>query len=162
MTEQMQRRAVSFQNLDELIQDVQTLHAAGYTSVGNWDLSQACGHLNEWMRYPMDGFPQAPWPMRLLMATLRNTIAPRMMRKVLAESAMKPGNPTIPSTVPAKGGDEANAVDKLCETARRLADHPGPFHASPMFGDLDRESLVKLQLIHCAHHLSFLVPNPSA
>ena len=67
-------------------------------------------------------------------------------------------NPTLRETIPAPAGDEAAAVARLGAVARRLQDHQGPFHASPLFGDLDHPTLVKLNVIHSAHHLSFLVP----
>jgi hypothetical protein len=36
--------------------------------------------------------------------------------------------------------------------------HAGPFRESPLFGMVDKETLVRLHRIHTAHHLSFLVP----
>ena len=45
---------------DQVSEDVRRLAAHGYTAHGNWNLSQVCGHLNDWMRFPMDGYPKAP------------------------------------------------------------------------------------------------------
>ena len=79
-------------------------------------------------------------------------------RQILQERSMPSNNPTLRETVPAAGGDEAVAVGRLAEVARRLQNHQGPFHASPLFGDLDHDTLVKLNVIHAAYHLSYLVP----
>ena len=64
----------------------------------------------------------------------------------------------------ATGYDRAGTWD-LSQVCGHLAtgmefpiDHTGPLHPSPMFGSLDREQLYRLQLIHCAHHLGFLLP----
>ena len=157
MSEQ-QRRTLSFQNLGKVADDVRALHADGYTAVGNWDLSQVCGHLVEWMRFPMDGFPESRFPMNWLFAIMRITMGRRILRKILAGDSMKSGGPTLPATVPETGGDEAGAVRSLCDTIARLQTHDGPLHPSPVFGDIDLQTLTKLQLIHCAHHLSFLLP----
>jgi hypothetical protein len=65
----------------------------------------------------------------------------------------------MPATIPRPDDmPDPEAVKKLVATVDRFKRHQGPFHASPLFGVLDRETLEKLQLIHCAHHLSFLVP----
>ena len=54
------------------------------------------------------------------------------------------------------------APDAYERAVDRLLTHPGPFRESPLFGYLDRETLVQLHRIHTAHHLSFLVPKPAA
>ncbi len=158
MSNQEQRRSLSFQKLDEAAEDARTLLSNGYSSAGSWDLSTTCGHLVEWMRFPMDGFPRTAFPMRVILAVMRVTVGPRMLRKVLAEKTMKSGIPTAPATVPAGGGDASTAVQELCETIRRLQTHEGPLHPSPLFGEMDRQTAIQLQLVHCAHHLSFLLP----
>ena len=158
MPDQPQPRTLSFNDLDEVLTDVRALHAAGYTAVGNWDLAQACGHLNDWMRFPMDGFPRAPLAMRMMLGLLRITMGRRMLRKILADGSMKRGAPTMPETVPEHGGDQDAAVKQLCATIERWQSFDGPYHTSPLFGDMDRETATRLQLIHCAHHLSLLLP----
>ena len=150
MSEECKRRVLSFQNLGDVIKDVRALHARGYVAVGVWDLAQACGHMNEWMRFPLDGFPKPPWPMRLALSTMRLTVGRRMLRKILEAGTMGSGNPTIPDTVHPPGGDESVAVDNFCATVDRLESFSGPIHPSPLFGEMDRETLVRLQLIHCA------------
>ena len=71
---------------------------------------------------------------------------------------MPAGNPTIRETIPPPGGDEAAAVEQLREVVAMFQAHTGPYHPSPFFGALDRESCTQMQLVHCAHHLSFLIP----
>lgn len=152
------RRNLSFSDLDAVIRDAESLRAGGYERVGNWDLAQTCRHLADWMRYPVDGFPRAPLPVRLMLWAIRHTIGRRELRRLLESGAMTSGRPTLRDTIPAPGGDEKEAVEKLREAVTRLQGHGGQRYSSPIFGEIDRETLISLQLIHCAHHLSFLTP----
>jgi hypothetical protein len=153
---------LNFSDLNAVVRDAEALAAGGYEKAGNWDLAQVCGHLAEWMRYPMDGFPKAPLPVRAILWVMRHTVGPRMLRRFFAERAMPSGGRTMPETVPPPGGDEAAAVERLRQVAERFQAYTGPLHPSPLFGALDRDAATQLQLIHCAHHLSFLIPKKGA
>jgi hypothetical protein len=110
------------------------------------------------MSFPLDGFPRPPLPMRLMLWTMRNTVGKRKLREMLAGGAMPAGLPTLRETVPARGGDAKAAVERLCAVVLRFCSHEGELHPSPVFGEMDRETLAQLQLLHCSHHLSFLIP----
>jgi hypothetical protein len=70
---------------------------------------------------------------------------------------MPSGRMTLAETIPAPG-DDATGIERLRRAVARFRDHVGRFHASPLFGELDRATWEQLQLVHCAHHLSFLLP----
>ena len=159
MTPPPARRDLTFADFDDVIGDANALLRTGSTRVGRWDLAQTCGHLAEWLHYPVDGFPPMPAPARLLMALLRNTVGPRLLRKTLSTQALPSRSPTIPQSVPAEGGDARAAVDRLAEAIERFRRHEGPYRPSPLFGAMDRATTTRLQLIHCAHHLGHLIPN---
>ena len=72
------KRQLKFNNFDELMAEVNLLKDRGYVSNGNWNLSQTCGHLAEWMRFPMDGFPVPPLPIKVIMWLMKVTVAPGM------------------------------------------------------------------------------------
>jgi hypothetical protein len=150
------RRDLKFADLAEAVRDAQALRAGGYVQAGRWDLAQVCGHLADWLSFPLDGFPRPPAAVRLLLWLLRHTIGRRELRRTLAEGRMPAGRQTIQETVPPPGGDEAAAVERFAQTAGRFEAHTGPLHPSPLFGELSREQWRQLQLIHCAHHLGFL------
>ena len=152
------RRLLTFATLDEAVRDAEQLLANGYERAGNWDLSQCCHHLTEVMTYPLDGFPPFGFPMNVGVWLLKVTWARRWLRKVLATGVWPTGTPTDERTVPAAGGDDAAGVARLRTAVGRLLSHAGPLRASPLFGMLDRETLVELHRIHTAHHSSFLVP----
>ncbi len=154
----LERRALTFATLDEVIEDAERLRDHGCDAAGRWDLAQACLHVAEWMRFPLDGFPKAAFPVNGILWLLRHTAGRRILRRATAGGAMPAGGPTDPRTVFRPGGDPVAAVAKLSQCVERLKLSQGPFHPSPLFGALDKETLVKLNLAHAALHLSFLIP----
>lgn len=152
------RRTLKFDSLDEIVRDAEQLLAAGYNRVGKWDLAQACGHVSEWMRYGMDGFPRAPWFLRPMFWLLRNTVGGRIFRRSLATLKMPDGAPTAPESVPQPDGDAAAAVARLKEIVKRMKAFPGEPIRSPFLGRMTRDEWVKLHLMHAGHHLGFLIP----
>jgi hypothetical protein len=65
----------------------------------------------------------------------------------------------MPETVKAPdAATDAEAVQKFAETVERFRRHGGALHPSPLFGTMTREEHARLQAIHAAHHLGFLIP----
>jgi len=151
------RRTLSFDTLDAAVRDAETLLAKGYDKAGSWDLGQVAGHLANWMTYPVDGFPKAPLPVAMMLGLIRRTLGRKMFESYLAKG-MPAGKPTMTQSVPEPGGDPAAAVARLKAAAGRFRTHTGDIVPSPLFGKLTKDEALKLQLAHCAHHLSFLVP----
>jgi hypothetical protein len=152
-----QRRKMAFASLDEVVADAENLLAKGYEKVGNWDLAQVAGHLAEWMRFPVEGFPKAPLLIRPVLWLVRITAGRRMRENILA-TGFPAGGRTMPETVPPPGGDPAAAVARLRQSVERLKAFTGPIVPSPLFGAMTKDEAVRLQLAHSAHHLSFLIP----
>lgn len=155
---EVEKRPLKFNDFDELIADVQTLANHGYESKGNWTLGQACGHIADWMRFPMDGFPKPPMVMRIIFWFMKVTVGPSMKRKIMKDG-FKGGMPTAPETVPdAVAYSDSDGVEKLKETINRLSGYAGELLPSPLFGPMDKETLVKVSLLHAEHHLGYLEP----
>jgi hypothetical protein len=153
-----QRRPLVFNDLDEVVRDAEALLAGGYEKAGNWDLAQLAGHLAEWLRFPVEGFPKAPAPIRAVFWVIRRLFGRKKLLTYLETKSFPAGKPTFPETVPPTGGDPREAVEKLRRSVERLKGHTGPIVPSPLFGDMTRDEAVRMQLVHAAHHLSFLVP----
>ena len=153
-----ERRQLKFASLDEAVRDAEQLLASGYEQAGNWDLTQCCHHLAVLMDYPIDGFPKFSFPLNVGSWLLKQTVAHRYLNRVLESGVWPAGSPTDKRTVPSTGGNDEEAVARLKQAAERLQSHTGSFQPSPLFGMLDKETLLKLHRIHTAHHLSFLVP----
>jgi hypothetical protein len=155
----MSRRTLVFATLDDAVTDAETLLAKGYDKTGQWNLGQCCGHLANWLGYAMDGFPKAPPPIRLLMWVARNSMGPGILKKIVADGGTMPsGRPTAPQSVPAADADDREGVARFRETVERVNRFAGTPRPSPFFGPMDRDTWVKLNCVHAAHHLSFLTP----
>jgi hypothetical protein len=153
------RRHLTFATLGDAVRDAEQLLARGYERAGTWGLAHCCHHLAVLMGWPIDGFPPMSAPRRVAAWVLNHTVARRWLRRVLDTGVWPTGTPTDGRTFPPPGCTEAEAVAMLRRATDRLLAHAGPFRPSPLFGLLDKEALVRLHLIHTAHHLSFLVPN---
>lgn len=152
------QRELQLNSLDALRHELARLLENGYTTRGSWDLAQTCKHIECWMRYPMDGFPKAPFPINLLLMVLKLTVGRRTFRSLLTTRKMKAGMPTMPETVFQPDADERAAVQQLLQTVDRFEKFQGPVHPSPLMGRMTVSECLQLQLTHCAHHLAFLEP----
>jgi hypothetical protein len=155
-------RRLQFATLDRVVVEIEQLHQAGYEQAGNWNLSQICEHLADWMSYPMDGFPPTPFAAKLVLAAMRMTMGKKMLNDFITSQSLKPNSPTLPQSIHAADGDEAASVRRLKEMIQRLTEHRGKIHPSPLFGPLSRAELIALQLAHCVHHLNFLIPKATS
>ncbi|MCB1305410.1 MAG: DUF1569 domain-containing protein [Leptospiraceae bacterium] len=153
-----ENRGLNFKSLDDVIEEVRRLAKGGYNKKGNWDLGQMCSHLADWALYPIDGYPSAPAPIRAVLALIRITSGKKQLKKVLENRGFGKGSPTMKESVPSDTLDEEAQIQRLADALHRLDQHPGPFHASPLFGDLDRSTWIEMNLIHAEHHLAYLEP----
>ena len=159
MAKQDPRRELKFESLDDVVAEAQRLLENGYQARGNWSLGQTCFHLKEWARFPMDGFPTPPWFMRAIFGSMKWLGLIARMKQSILESGFKPGTPTAPDTVPTRDAvANAEGVQQLAEVIERMKSFSGNLHASPLFGDMDRETHIRVTLLHAEHHLGFLWP----
>lgn len=153
----IERRTLTFATLDEIVDDAEHLLTKGYDRAGNWDLAQAAGHVSEWLRFPIEGFPKVPIFIRPVLWLMRVMGGKGMLEKIL-RNGFEPGGRTMNETVPAAGGDAAAAVAKLRAMVEKWNQHTGDVFPSPLFGAMTRDTALQLQLRHAAHHMSFLIP----
>lgn len=154
----MTRRQLRFDTLAAAVRDAETLLANGYDKTGNWTLAQCCGHVANWLSYPLDGFPKIPLFLQPVMWLMRKTVGRPKYEQYVREQSFPAGKPTIPQSVPTATDEDAAAVAKLRAAVERYEAHTGTLHPSPLFGPLTKDEARKIQLVHAAHHLSFLVP----
>jgi hypothetical protein len=152
------KRQLKYNDFDEMMADVNSLLLDGYISNGNWTLAQACGHVSEWMRFPIDGFPTPPLYLRIIFWFIRVTIGSGMKQKILSDG-FADGMPTAPETVPkADAMSDREAVAQLQRTADRVMAYDGELMPSPLFGKMDKQTHIKVSLLHAEHHFSYLEP----
>jgi hypothetical protein len=158
MQEKRPRRNLVFGNFDEVLADAENLREKGYSKAGNWDLAQVCGHVAAWIRFATDGYPRQGCFMGQIFWLMRHTIGRMILKSVIREGKMRDGTPTMPATVSEPGGDDALAVADLKDAVAKFHQHAGEYHPSMLFGRWTREECLKLNLVHAAHHLSYLIP----
>lgn len=152
------KRQLTYNSFDEMMADVNLLLDHGYISNGNWTLAQACGHVADWMRFPLDGYPTPPFFMRVIFWMMKVTVGPGMKKKILAEG-FKGGMPTAPETVPKPDAlSDQQAVEQLQQTVDRVRAYNGVLLPSPLFGESDKATHEKVSLLHAAHHFGYLEP----
>lgn len=145
------RRQLDFHSFDEVLADVDRLHRGGYAKAGNWALGQICDHLGYFMEAGLTGAQfRVPWLLKVLFGRA-------VLKRILTQRRMKEGVFTPQKPLPAPGGDEAAAVARFRQVVDRFA-KAADYQPSPFFGPMTPEQAREVQLIHCAHHLSFLVP----
>ncbi len=158
----MERRRLEFTTLDDAVRDARALLHSGYEQVGQWDLAQVLGHCQDWLRFPLDGYPRPIFPINLLLWLAKVTVGAGMRKKIIEARAFKARTATMPETVKQPNiVSDAEAVEQLERTVERFKSHRGALHASPLFGKMSYEEHRELQVIHLQHHLSFLVPKSS-
>jgi hypothetical protein len=151
-------RRLRLATLDNVVAEVERLHRDGYSQAGDWDLSQICEHLSDWMSYPMDGFPPIPFHMKMLLSAIRAVRGKKDMHAFIESQSLPKNQPTLPASVHAPDKNEAESVLRFKSMIDRLKEYRGTIHRSPLFGKLDRNELIALQTAHSVHHLNFLIP----
>ena len=159
MAKKQALRSLRLGSLDELLAEAKRLLESGYQMDGNWNLAQACLHISDWLRFPIDGYPKMNFVMSGMMRLARWLYGRRLAKRLLAGEPFPAGNPTVPETVaqPDAFQDE-QAVARLEEVIQRFQAHDGPWFESPFFGPLEKADLEKVHTAHGALHLSFLRP----
>jgi hypothetical protein len=147
---------MQFRDHNELVQEINRLHQNGYQKVGNLDLAQICDHCSYFVEGTLDGHTfRVPWLLKVLFGRMA-------LRRTMKTKRIKPGLPSPQKPMPAPGGDEVKAMARLHHAMERLKAHSGEMHPSPFFGYLTPQEWREFHLIHCAHHLGFLVPKATA
>lgn len=145
------RRDLKFETIDRVMPDVDRL-IEGYTTVGKWSLGQVCNHLSGDLAGSIDGIDvKVPWLVRKLFGRL-------VLNRVLKTGVIPEGRKVPEAFLPKPGLDDRAEVEALRAALRMFAGHTGPIARHPFFGQLTRAQAERLHCIHCAHHLSFVVP----
>ncbi len=148
-----QRRSLVFDSLSQVMPDVRRL-VPSHLTLANWSLGQICRHLADSFVGSMEGFDLS-----------HHRIKRFFIRRKMLQVALKKGIPrgwTVdPNIVPRPGVDLHQAVEALAGAIERYEGHTGMLHAHPLFGTMPREVWDRVHYVHCAHHLSLAVEQPS-
>ena len=144
------RRPLAYQSLDEVMPDVERL-LQGHATVGQWSLAQVCRHLSTVMRRVVDMPATTPHDPSQWVGEDRK-------QEVFASGQLPEGIPGPPEIMPGEPLSASEEAESLRAAIAYYRQSPGPAIPHRVFGPLTREEWDRLQLIHTAHHLSFVVP----
>lgn len=148
----MPQRVLQLTSFDQVRQEVERLHQQGYERAGNWDLAQVLNHFSFFLKGSLDGYTfKVPWIIKVLLGK-------SVKNRILREQRMKSGVFTPQKPLPPPNADESQAVSEFLELLARFDQHQGEYRESPFFGKLTRDECRQLNLIHCNHHLGYLIP----
>jgi Protein of unknown function (DUF1569) len=147
------KRDLDLASFPAIAAELDRLQERGCTNSGAWDLAQTCNHLAYFIEGTLDGHQyKVPWLLKVLLGRM-------VLRRILSSGKMREAAPTPQKPLPPAGEDPKAAVARLKRDLERLQSHVGEMHDSPFFGHLTPEEWRRLHLIHCNHHLGFLIPN---
>jgi Protein of unknown function (DUF1569) len=144
------RRTLKFTSIDEIMPDVERL-LEGHTTVGTWSLAQICRHLSTAMRRIVDLPASTPYDTSQFVSEERK-------REVLSSGLLPEGMPAPQVIQPTETLSEREEADGLRAALAYYRASSGPVVPHRIFGPLTKDEWDRLQLIHCAHHLSFAIP----
>ena len=155
--EHTQRRDLHFTTLDEVREDIESLAAGSYVTVGKWSFAQILEHLGSSLNASIDGFPfKGSWFVRWI-------IAPFIKNSILTKQ-MKPGfalPKKFSSYLPSLDCTMEESLPKVLTAIKRFeTETPGADH--PFFGTMASEEWMCLHLRHAELHLSFVVPTATS
>jgi hypothetical protein len=150
------RRRVRYQNLDELLADVEQAVRVNAPTTGNWSLGRIVEHLAIAIDKTIDGFGfQAPWPLPLVGGLL--------YKKKLLRDGLRPGFKLSPKATQVLIPDETDVQQALAHLRRsveRLRTH-NKSTKHPFLGRLTADESLRLQLRHAELHMSFVAVPPA-
>jgi hypothetical protein len=144
-------RALVFQSLHDVVAEVDRLRAGSYRQAGKWDLSRITVHLAKSIGSPFAYEKSLPWPLRPIGRFIIRRIA--RVRKYPSFRFPMPRMLRPPAEISL---DEA--YEQLTGAVAKVESLPGPEIPFPPLGHIGLADFNRLQLLHAAHHLGFLVP----
>jgi hypothetical protein len=145
-------RSLVFESLDNVVAEVDRLRAAPYRQAGQWDLAKVVAHLAKSIGSPFSAEKSSlPAPLR----PIARFIIRRIARLRQYPSIKFP----MPKMLrPAAGVSLDDAYNQLTDAVSKVGSVPGPEIDLPPLGRIGLADFRRLQLLHAAHHLGFLVP----
>jgi hypothetical protein len=149
----MHRRHLRFLDFAEVTKEANRLLTHPYEKTGTWDLAQVCNHLADAMNLSITtgATPMVSLPVRWYLRW-------RYLQRVLDSRRLPSSAKAPPEVASPPSGDAAPAVQRLHDAVAKINSHTGEFTPHPYFGYLKPPQARQFHLIHCAHHLGFLVP----
>ena len=143
------REGLRFRTEDDAIAEVIRLRR-GYAQAGSWSLPQTCSHLTKAVFARMQ---PGPFPPDTDEQKARRPIADQ----TLATGKLPDGLQAPEAFQPSANCSDA-AIDEFVAAMEKFKAYRDPIAPHRLFGQLPDAEARTLNLIHCAHHLSYLSP----
>ena len=147
------RVGLIFNSADDVIADVKNLRNGWEQTAGQWSLPQICWHLNIAMQSGMT-------PIEGAIETPEQTAMKPRLQALLTAGKITGFIPAPERALPPADAGDAD-INTFLATLDKFKTYPGPFGLHRLFGKMTDDEARRLQLIHCAHHLSYLAPKGS-
>jgi hypothetical protein len=167
MADKPERRELTFHSLEDAVADAERLASGEVRTTGKHIFAQILKHLaliHDMATGKIVG-PRPPFFMRLMMPLMKGMILKGMILKgmilkgMILKGPVKPGFklPTAAESFFWPGGntDVNEALTHLKESVKNYNTN-GPLPAHPVFGKVPHEQNDRLNISHCAMHLSFV------
>jgi len=150
------RRSLDFRSFDEILADVAHLRAVGFQRAGQWDLATICNHLAKGMEVGLENKKvEVSFGLRLLAPLFGKMIFKGLLKTRKMPERIKAPGPFVPDEY----CEMESSIARLTQNCERAKVFEGPLSIHPIFRRITVEQWRQLMLIHCSHHLGFLVPN---
>jgi hypothetical protein len=157
MADKPERRELTFHSLEDAVADAERLASGEVRTTGKHIFAQILKHLaliHDMATGKIVG-PRPPFFMRLMMPLMKGMI----LKGMILKGPVKPGFklPTAAESFFWPGGntDVNEALTHLKESVKNYNTN-GPLPAHPVFGKVPHEQNDRLNISHCAMHLSFV------
>jgi len=141
-----------FQTIDELDLFLEDLKIRKTTTTGNWTLAKILCHIGDSIEFFLsqnEGAIQIP-------SFIQNTVGKLLLNKFFLFGKMDKGLQNPIKKGEPKDGDPLIELERVIDLSKKFKDHTGKFNQHPVFGALSKEELIKLHLLHCSNHFSYI------
>jgi len=141
-----------FHSIEEIDLFLEELKDRKVTTTGKWTLAQILCHIGDSIEFFLsqnEGAIEVP-------GFIQNTVGKLLLNKFFLFGKMDGGltNP-IKKGEPIDG-NPSEELDRVISFTKKFKEHTGSFNKHPVFGALSKEELIKLHLLHCSNHFSYI------
>ena len=151
------RRPLQFDGIGEIMPEVRRL-LDGHENAGRWSLSQILTHLARAVALTAEAPPST-------VGSAGPSREAAVRKRRLLSSGRFPEGVEMPTPAIDPGPADADprlAAEALDAAIGRFLATADPRPPHPILGPMTRDDWERFHCIHCAHHLSFAIPRPSA
>jgi len=143
---------MNFQSMEEIDLFLSSLKNNKVTTTGKWTLSQILCHIGDSIEFFLsqkEGALQVP-------VLIQNTIGKLLLNKFFLLGKMDEGLPNPIKKGEPSDGNPTEELERVISLTNKFREHTGNFNKHPVFGTLSKKEIIKLHLLHCSNHLSYI------